>query len=309
MKYNVKSGVVALSVAALAVAGSTTYASADASRMAAMAMAPALSTLEIDFSEETVGFKPNGYSTADAPEVFFSSTHGDLSVDDFAEGNGRSIAAFSGGSSNGGIEIRTSTPTASISVAFGNDDPGIAPVGSRAVMTLFRNGTEVAETSVLMNRNDEADQVLTQVKGPIFNRAVIVYVDGADSPTTLAEVVDDIRVGPLCTIWGTESRNILNGTGGADVLCGAGGNDSIDARGGNDLVFAGPGADTVDAGRGLDTVIGGLGRDILLGRAGADHLTGAEGRDRLNGGAGTDRCNGGPDRDTAEDCENRISIP
>ena len=307
MKYNVKSGAVALSIAALAVAGTTTYASADLSGRAFLA--PDASAIEIDFSEETVGNKPNGYSTVDSPDVFFSSTHGALAVDDYAEGNGRSIAAFSGGSGNGGIEISTSTPTNSISVAFGNDDPNIAPAGSKAVMTLFRNGTEVAQASVLMNRNDEADQVITQEKGPIFNRAVIVYVDAADTPSVLAEVVDDIRVGPLCTIWGTESRNILNGTGGADVLCGAGGNDTIDARGGNDLVFGGTGADTLDAGRGLDTVFGGFGRDILLGRGGADNLTGSEGRDRLNGGSGTDRCNGGPQRDTAEKCENRISIP
>jgi Ca2+-binding RTX toxin-like protein len=307
MKHNVKSGAVALSVAALAVAGTTTHASADVSRL--VALAPSASAIEIDFSEETVGNKPNGYSTVDSPDVFFSSTHGDLAVSDYNEGNGRSIAAFDGGMTSGGIEIRTSTPTNSITVAFGNDDPGIALPGSKAVMTLFRNGTEVAETSVLMNRNDEADQVITQEKGPIFNRAVIVYVDAADSPSVLAEVVDDIRVGPLCTIWGTESRNILNGTSGSDVLCGAGGNDSIDARGGNDLVFAGTGADTVDAGSGLDTVFGGMGRDVVLGKVGADNLNGSEGRDSLNGGPGTDRCNGGPDRDTAKNCEARVSIP
>jgi Ca2+-binding RTX toxin-like protein len=306
MKCNLKSGAVALSVAALAVAGTTTHASADVSRLAALA--PGAAAIEIDFSEETLGFKPDGFTTVDSPHVSFSSTNGDLYVGDWFQGNGQSILAFDAGGT-GGLEIRTSTPTNSISVAFGNDDPAYAGAGSKAVMTLFRNGTEVAEKSVVMNLNEVADQVITQEKGPIFNRAVIVYVNAADDPSGLLEVVDDIRVGPLCTIWGTESRNILDGTAGPDVLCGAGGNDSIDARGGNDLVFAGTGADTVNAGRGLDTVFGGTGRDIVLGSTGADNLNGSEGRDFLNGGAGTDRCNGGPDRDTAKNCEARVSIP
>jgi len=307
MKHTVKSGAVALSVAALAVAGTTTTnAAADVSRLAALA--PDASAIEIDFSEETLGLKPDGFTTVDSPYVSFSSTDGDLYVGDWYQGNGQSILAFDA-AGTGGIEIRTSTPTNSMSVAFGNDDPDYTGAGSKAVMTLFRNGTEVAEKSVVMNLNEVADQVITQEKGPIFNRAVIVYVDAAGAPSELMEVVDDIRVGPLCTIWGTESRNILNGTGGPDVLCGAGGNDSIDARGGNDLVFAGTGVDTVDAGSGLDTVFGGLGRDTVLGRTGADSLSGSEGRDFLHGGPGTDRCNGGPDRDTAKECETRISIP
>jgi Ca2+-binding RTX toxin-like protein len=244
MKCNLKSGAVALSVAALAVAGTTTHASADVSRLAALA--PGAAAIEIDFSEETLGFKPDGFTTVDSPHVSFSSTNGDLYVGDWFQGNGQSILAFDAGGT-GGLEIRTSTPTNSISVAFGNDDPAYAGAGSKAVMTLFRNGTEVAEKSVVMNLNEVADQVITQEKGPIFNRAVIVYVNAADDP--------------------------------------------------------------VNAGRGLDTVFGGTGRDIVLGSTGADNLNGSEGRDFLNGGAGTDRCNGGPDRDTAKNCEARVSIP
>lgn len=307
MMHTLRSSTVALTLAALAVAG-TTSAHGASDVVAPAKLAAATSSIHIDFSEDSVGNKPNGFASADSFDVFFSSTTGTLSIGDFAEGVGRSLAAFDGGGNRGGLEIRTSTPTNSIRLLFGNDDPGIAPPGSKAVLRLFRSGTLVATQSVVMNRNDEADQQIGQEKGPIFDRAVLTYTDAADALSPLAEVVDDITVGPLCTVWGNEGRNILTGTAGNDVVCGAGGRDSIDARGGNDLVIAGTGNDTVDAGTGLDTVNAGAGNDNVLGKDGADTLLGTEGNDSLRGGSGSDRCNGGPGDDTGTSCERRVSL-
>lgn len=308
MKHTVKSSTVALALAGLALAG-TTSASYGASDGAAPArLAASTSSITIDFSEDTVGNKPNGFASADSFQVFFSSTTGSPSIGDFAEGDGRSIAAFDSGGNRGGLEIRTSTPTNSIRLLFGNDDPGFTSAGAKAVLRLFRSGTLVATRSVVMNLNDEADQQIGQEKGPVFDRAVLTYTDAGEALLPLAEVVDNITVGPLCTVWGNEGRNILTGTGGNDVICGAGGRDSIDARGGNDLVIAGTGNDTVDAGTGLDTVNAGAGNDTVLGRDGADTLLGTEGNDDLNGGSGTDRCNGGPGADTGTSCERRTSL-
>jgi len=308
MKHTVESSTVALVLAGLALAG-TSSATYGASAVAAPSrFAASTTSITIDFSEDGVGSKPNGFTSADSTQVLFSSTTGSPAIGDFAEGDGRSLAAFDSGGNRGSMEIRTSTPTNSIRLAFGNDDPALAPAGSKAVLRLFRSGMLVATQSVVMNLDDEADQQIGQEKGPVFDRAVLTYTDAGEALLPLAEVVDNIRVGPLCTVWGNEGRNILTGTDGNDVICGAGGRDSIDARGGNDLVIAGSGNDTVDAGTGLDTVNAGAGNDNVLGRDGADTLLGTEGNDRLNGGPGTDRCNGGTGADTGTSCERRISL-
>jgi hypothetical protein len=59
---------------------------------------------------------------------------------------------------------------------------------------------------------------------------------------------------------------------------------------------------------------GGAGSDLLYGSDNSDKLYGDGGRDRLSGGDGPradndDRCNGGADRDSADACEVRISVP
>lgn len=273
------------------------------------ASAASTSNIFINFSGDTVGGKPNGFSSVDSAQVFFASTTGSLQVLEIPDGNGRSLVAFDGGGPLGGVEIRLSAPTTGMSIAFGNDDPAIAPAGSKAWLRLFRGAAQVSQVQVTMNRNDIADQQISSDQGPLFDRAVLVYTNAALTPSTLAEVIDDIRINALCSVVGTEGPDILTGTNGNDVICGGGGNDSIDARGGNDLVNAGAGRDTVDGGLGLDSLFGQDGNDILLGRDGADRLIGAAGNDRLEGGPGADLCNGGPGTDTALACEQRIGVP
>jgi secreted trypsin-like serine protease len=99
------------------------------------------------------------------------------------------------------------------------------------------------------------------------------------------------------TIFGTEGRDVLNGTRFADVIAGLGGADKIRGGRGADLLCGDKGADTLFGGRGRDSLFGAKGRDRLLGGGGKDRLRGQKGRDRLFGGKGKDSLKGGPGRD------------
>ena len=78
------------------------------------------------------------------------------------------------------------------------------------------------------------DQRIT-FKNHLFNRVVFHYVDAAENPINLIEVIDDVQVGPLCTVVGTtEQRPHLTAppaptssavTTGVDVINGLGGDD------------------------------------------------------------------------------------
>jgi Ca2+-binding RTX toxin-like protein len=190
-------------------------------------------------------------------------------------------------------------PATAISLAFGNDDPNVTDTSDQAKLTLYRGAAEVGEVSVNVNANDLMDQRIAH-HGAVFNRATFQYVNAADVPKNLIEIVDDIVVGPLCTVVGNNNNNNLVGTSGRDVFCAEGGSDTIRGLGGDDLVYAGSGSDEVRAGAGADTVVGAAGRD---------RLSGGSGRDHLNGGTGRDHCNGGPGADTATRCEVKRRIP
>jgi Ca2+-binding RTX toxin-like protein len=271
----------------------------------------------ITFTGEAPGSKPNGYASAEFPGVHFSSTATTtVSVDDFgAQTHGLGVVAFG---TNGALEMRLTNPTTALSLAFGNDDPFIVDGTDQAQLTLFRGANQVGQVDVNVNANDVMDQRIGYAEGRLFNRAVLQFVDAADAPTTLAEMVDDIEVAPLCTIAGGAGNNVLTGTPARDVICGDEGNDVIRGGGGPDLIYPGPGGDraeggtgddTVLAGRGNDNVLGGPGADDLRGGPGRDRLSGQSGRDVLSGGSGRDICNGGPDHDRSSSCAVRHSIP
>lgn len=281
------------------------------------AAASVTTPIEISFSADTTGVKPNGFESADSSAVSFHEPSGSsLQVGDFGnQSNGNALAAFG---TAGALEIRLDAPTTTMSLAFGNDDPAFSAVGDEARLTLFRGGNQVGQVAVVLNRDDVMNQRITRTSGALFDRAVFQYTQSNGTPLGLAEVVDDIRVSPLCTVAGTQNNDVLTGTAGQDVICGGGGDDAISALAGNDLVFAGAGSDRITSGKGLDTVVGGSGTDTLLGNDGADKLSGADGRDRLDGGAGPDqldggtgrdRCDGGRGSDRAARCETRVSIP
>jgi len=254
--------------------------------------------ITVDFAGDTAGAVPNGFSSVASPSVSFYDTMGaDLSVFDAGDSQTHGRSLLVSGDDGSALQIRLAHPTTALSLAFGNDDPLVLATSDKAVLTLFRGSKQVARKSVLVNANDAMDQRIGQNQGPLFNKATFQYVLANGTAANLIEVVDDIRINPLCTIAGSEHRDMLRGGGSKDVICGGGGGDTIFAGRGNDTIFAGRGADVVYGARGADVLLGGRGNDHLFGQRGADLLKGEQGKDHLDGGRGNDDCNGGPGND------------
>lgn len=274
-------------------------AAAAALLVPAPAQAAVAGPIVIDFTAETTGAKPNGYATAAAPEVLFYDTLGaDLLVYDAGgESNGLALGTFSDDTS--ALEIRLASPSNSISMGFGNDDPNVADVTDQAQLTAYRGATQVGQVLVNVNADDAMNQTIS-FSGALFNRVQFQYVDAAQAALNLIEVVDDIKIGPLCTIVGTSGNNRLTGTPGNDVICADAGIDTVNGRGGDDLIYGGAGADTVNGGAGNDKIYGGGSRDKLYG---------GDGRDYLDGGVQRDSCDGGRGRDKGVSCEVKTRIP
>jgi hypothetical protein len=267
----------------------------------------------IDFAGDTTGAKPAGFVSVATPDVNFRATGGGtiqvVNAPPATDGNG--IASFG---VNAGLDIRFTSPTTSVVLAFGNDDTDAT---HRARLEVFRDATQVGTEFVSFNANGVLDQTIRYANARVFDRAVLTFVDAAGVVINRVEAVDDVVVPPLCTKAGNGGSNVIVGTPKKDVLCGDAGNDVIKSGGRNDLVYGGPGNDTVLTGDGNDWVNGGLGRDEIRGGDGGDILRGFDGRDRLfgergadilDGGISRDRCDGGPGRDTAAACEVRVAI-
>lgn len=273
-------------------------------------------TTVADFTGDTAGAKPNGFASVLAPQIhFYDTVATGLAVGDYGvQSHGKSLALFG----SGALEIRLPSPTSALSLAFGNDDPGLSTTSDLARLTLFRGSLQVNQVDVHFNANDVMDQTVGTSGGPLFNRAVFQYVNAVGTPIPVTEVVDDVTVGPLCTIAGNSGNNHLVGTGGNDVICGDSGNDTISGGGGDDIIYAGSGKDVINGGSGSDLIFassgkdyltGGKGKDQLYGGKGKDHLSAGNGRDQLNGGTGQDHCDGGKGHDTATLCEINSRIP
>jgi hypothetical protein len=269
----------------------------------AVSAATAPPKITIDFAGDSAGAVPNGFTSVASPSVSFYDTMGaDLSVFDAGNSQTHGQSLLVSGDDGSALQIRLAHPTTALSLAFGNDDPLVLTASDMAVLTLFRGPKQVARKTVLVNANDAMDQRIRQKQGPLFNKATFQYVLANGTAANLIEVVDDIRINPLCTIAGTEHRDTLRGGDSKDVICGGGGGDTIFAGRGNDAVFAGRGADVVYGARGADVLLGGRGNDHLFGQRGADLLKGEQGSDHLDGGRGNDDCMGGPGHDVVRNC-------
>jgi hypothetical protein len=281
----------------------------------------------VTFSGDPVGQKPDGWSSAGASKMRFYDTLGaKLFVGRFGEqAHGQALSIDDDDAS--ALEIRLSAPTNSISLEFGNDDPAVAHKTDKARLKLYRGTKKVGQVSVKLNANDVMDQTIGTSKVGLFDRATFQYVNATGDPKNLTEIVDDIAVGPLCTITGTSGDNHLVGTAGKDVICGGPGDDVLKGRGGDDLIYGGTGKDRLKGGKGKDVLDGDAGKDHLSGGSGndhlsggpkkdhlsggpgKDHLSGGKGADHLTGGKGKDHCSGGAGVDLAKSCEISSSIP
>lgn len=153
----------------------------------------------IDFSADAAGSKANGYSPVGHPLVTFTDTLGaDLTVNNFGgQSIGQGLAVFGDDASK--LQINFGSAMSYLSLVFGNDDANYTLATDKAWLELFDGATSVGVFSVLLNRNDLADQTIIGTAAT-FNRALFWYGDAAGGPTTgpnpnsgLIEIVDNIE--------------------------------------------------------------------------------------------------------------------
>jgi hypothetical protein len=157
----------------------------------------------VTFSGDSIGVKPDGWASSAASKVTFYDTIGaKLFVGRFGEqAHGQALSID--GDDASALEIRLSAATNSISLAFGNDDPNVAHKSDLARLKLYRGTRKVGQVSVNLNANDVMDQTIGTSGVGLFNRATFQYVNAKGNPKNLAEIVDNVAIGPLCTITGT----------------------------------------------------------------------------------------------------------
>jgi hypothetical protein len=114
----------------------------------------------INFENDPTGAKPNGWQSADSSLVTFTDSLGaDLQLANYgSQGSGKSLAI--NGDDPSMLIMNFSVLVNSLSLDFGNDDPGWSNAGDKAVLTLFNGATQVGQVSVVMNRNDIMDQTI-----------------------------------------------------------------------------------------------------------------------------------------------------
>jgi len=263
------------------------------------------SPIEIGFENDTSGGKASPFTSGDSSLVSFKLVNyagagncgsmgciasGDqLYVGDFVgSSDGQGLAAFP--DDHNAVRLLFSRPTQNVRLQFGNDDPSYTSPGDKAVFTGFYNGVRKTSASVKLNRNDLLDQSI-KLNGYVIDSAILQFTDSGGTPINLIEVIDNVVSDPLCTVWGGNGADTLNGTSGTDVICGGPGNDTISGGGGNDVLYGDRDNDIVNGGGGNDSVFGGIGNDAL------------------NGGLGTDTCDGQSGTDTAKNCETKVHIP
>lgn len=146
----------------------------------------------INFTSDPTGAKANGWVSDDAAGVHFSDTIGsNLDVYDYGlQSYGNALAVRHDDNSH--LRMNLDFLADSISLDFGNDDPGWSNPGDLAILTLFLNGGQVGQTSLVMNRNDLMDQTIS-LSGFVFNEADFYY---AVTTNGLIEIVDNININP-----------------------------------------------------------------------------------------------------------------
>src|SRR6476661_1864823 len=99
-------------------------------------------------------------------------------------------------------------------------------------------------------------------------------------------------------IYGTNSNDVLTGTGIFGKYYNNNGNHTYYFGYGDDIVSAGTGSDTIFGGAGVDALSGSDGNNLIFGEAGGDLIAAGTGNDTINGGAGDDNINAGNGNNT-----------
>lgn len=201
-------------------------------------------------------------------------------------------------------------------------DAVAGPTIGNSGLDLDAGGGEFAATWVNDDNGDGDvnEAYVAQTSGGTFGATHQMSPTGSDSVNNAEVALDD--AGRSVSIWdtwldnaghvpqaspvegnttltlGTETKDVLKGSGLADEAFLGAGNDKFSGLAGNDRLYG-------EAGD--DKLIGGGGKDYLNGGAGNDVLTGGPGSDKLVGGPGRDVCyyNKG---DVLKGCEKALPI-
>mgnify|MGYP000613301957 CR=1 FL=1 len=159
----------------------------------------------INFEADLPGFYPNGFTSVGHPTVKFTDTSGaDLNILNYGnQGIGQSLAVDSD-IDGSRLQIDFAGPVTSLSLWFGNDDPGWAISSDLAWLEIWFGSSPVATVSMAMNLDDDMNQSIGYSGGP-FDRAFFWYGDSSGAPFTgggqlgpgLIEIVDMIEYTPV----------------------------------------------------------------------------------------------------------------
>ncbi|MEM9618154.1 MAG: calcium-binding protein, partial [Pseudomonadota bacterium] len=231
---------------------------------------------------------PNGAGQDGRWRVVLGAARPTINNFQFTEGS--SDEAFFGGPGADGLELSSSLPQSSITVAPDIDD---------VVRISFSTGS-VASISfieyLLFRGGAGADSVVISgdfSQSSLVNGAIIIDGEGGDDTFSSFLLTSYVRA----SFSGGPGNDDLRGGLGRDTLLGGLGADILNGNAANDFLVGGDDSDTLFGGSGADTLVGGVGADTLAGGDGADSLAGQEGDDAMFGGAGNDTVVGGDGAD------------
>lgn len=150
----------------------------------------------ITFDNDPAGLQSQPFQSVDSLLATFrtSSNLSGLQVINFGAASNNSNALFVPGPASDVLIIDFSTLVSSISLDFGFDletDPQ-----TTAVLTLFLDGVQVGQTSMLVNQNGLLDQTIFFSSG-LFNQAVFSVALASNPGCCSTELIDNVTFTPV----------------------------------------------------------------------------------------------------------------
>jgi hypothetical protein len=150
----------------------------------------------ITFDNDTAEPKSQPFQSVDSLLATFrtSSNLSSLQVINFGAASNNSNALFVPGPTSDVLIIDFSTLVSSLSLDFGFD-PSNEPQ-STAVLTLFLDGMQVGQTTMLVNQNGLLDQTIS-FSGGLFNQAVFSVALASNPGCCSTELIDNVTFTPV----------------------------------------------------------------------------------------------------------------
>ena len=168
--------------------------------LGALTIAGAAQATTITFDSTPQGPVADGFTPTGEPGIsFFGVVPGNLQVLALGESNGSpALVAFTDTNGNY-IGGNLSSPTTTLSLDFGNDDPNFTNPGDLAVLVAYNGTTLVGFSTVVLNRDDLLNQTIS-FTGGAFDSFYFAYTDQFFNPFTgggavnvgLIEVIDNV---------------------------------------------------------------------------------------------------------------------